>query len=176
MESRLSSVGFRLMDLLTTLEGSKFRGLIQTNNVLRTQNDISDYLLQVSLENDIAVEGKVIFYDGEKFLLGRGVTEFNAGPRFRNLRMIEVTDTFQWTRAATTTDPVSGLSQQTGQTSLGTCYANKLGTAAVSDIFHTGDYKFALITNAAVQVNDKLDDLTVTHIESRHGLTYAQVK
>lgn len=161
--------------LMKTTDGRQFRGIVQVNSVLRTQNDIADYLLQVN-KGVVVHTGDAMIYDDHKFLLGDGVTDFNGGPLFRTHRMITVTAQLAWSRTTTTIDPVSKLPKSTGATALGTALVCMLATSNISDIFKVATSKFQLITNSHVLVDDKLGSYVVTFVETRHGLQYAEVR
>lgn len=169
----LNNVGYRMMGLQKMVDGRQFFGLVQVNNVLRTQNDISDYLMHVS-NNSWVRPGMACWYEDTKFLLGTGVTEFNGGPKFRNLRMIEVHETVNWTRVTTSLDPVSKLEKKSATQNLGTALVCRISTSKISDAFRTSDSKFRLITNSLVKPDDRVGNYTITFVETRHGLQYAE--
>jgi hypothetical protein len=172
----LESGDDRMAGLLKLTDGRQYRGIVHVNSVLRTQNDIADYLLQVNSAAAFPVAGDATVYAGKKFLLGTGVTEFNGGPLFRSLRMITVDQELAWTRASASTDTLTGLPKASSQPSQGTALCCVQATSKISDVFRINTSKFALITNSAVHVDDRLGNFVVVFVETRHGLQYAEVR
>lgn len=171
----LSRGGFRMKGLHKLVDGRQFYGMVNVNSVLRTQNDIADYLIQVP--RDCFVQpGTAMVYHGIKFLLGRGVEEYSGEGLFRTLRMLEVNEEGAWTRVGDTTNALTGLKTEEYHVSLGTALICRIATANISDAFHTNDSKYMLITNSAIQVNDKVGPYLITFVEVRHGLSYAEAR
>lgn len=171
----LSQSGFRMKGLHKLVDGRQFYGMVNVNSVLRTQNDIADYLIQVP-RTCFVQPGTAMVYHDIKFLLGRGVEEYSGEGLFRTLRMLEVNEEGAWTRAAGGTDTLTGLAKETSRTNLGNALICRIATANISDAFHTNDSKYMLITNSAVQVNDKVGPYIITFVEVRHGLSYAEAR
>ena len=165
----------RIQTLLKDVRGRKFYGLVEVNSVLRTQNDIADYLLQINKACFIR-PGDAMPWDGEKFLLGTGVTENNGGPLFRSLRMIRVDHEFKWTRSWTETDSRTWLEKTATDIPKGVALCCMQATSKISDAFHVATSKYQLITNSPVIVDDRLDDYVVTFTEAKHGLWYTEVR
>lgn len=175
----------RISNVMKLTDGRLFNGIVSVNSVLRTQNDIADYLLQINRQAQFPVAGNVALYDNSKFILGEGVTEEIGGPIFRSLRMIRVDHEMTWGRPAPTTDTLSGLPAGSGYAGQGTAYCNMEATSKISDAFKVATSKYALVTGSKLAVNDRLDDIdlqghpvhyTVTFVEQRHKIVYAEVR
>lgn len=170
----LSQGHIKFDGLFKATDGRQFYGIVHVNNVLRTQNDIADYLLQVT-ERCFIKAGDAMFYQGLKFMLGRGVDEFNRESVLRMLRMIEVNAELPWSRAVDLKDPLTDLTISTDPAqNLGTALVNILATHQISDTFKTGNSKLAMVSNSPLQPNDKVGPYQITYSEVRHGLTYAE--
>lgn len=174
----LTTFDSALTGRLKMLDGRTFRGIVYTNSVLRTQNDVADYLLSVNAKC-FARAGDACYYEGNTvFLLGEGVQDFSGGPLTRSLRMVRANAHLAHSRATAAVDAVSGLAKASGgPTNLGTIWCSMLATSKINDGFHTADSKYALITNdPTVQVADQIGKYICTFVQTLHGLTFFEVK
>lgn len=172
---QLEYVDAHIRARLKDVRGRVFFGSVKINSVLRTQNDIADYLLEINKECFIRA-GDAMVWDTGKFLLGTGVTDSLGGPLGRNLRMIRVDRELEWTRAGTTTDPLTGLPRQSYDISEGTILISLQATSKNIDAFKVDTSKYLLVTNSPIQVNDRVGPYIIMFVEQKHVLFYAEAK
>lgn len=171
----LDQVNALIRTTIKDVRGRTFFGTVEVNSVLRTQNDIADYLLQVNKQCFIT-GGDAIVWDGSKFLVGTGVTENLHGPLTRSFRLIRVDLELAWTRAAGSVDTLTGLQKETSDTAVGTALVSSQATSKNSDVFRVETSKYLLVTNSPVQVNDRVGPYVITFVEKKHALYFAEAR
>lgn len=173
--SRLTNVGAKFRGTLKTITGKKFRGLVVEASLLRDKSAINDYIVRIG-ENATIRPGEIMYYDGAEYLLGAAATEMSGLPLFRFMRMILITHHLVWTRVQTVIDPVSKLKTSVANMPMGTVHASVLHDGKIDDAFRIQGSRFRLITDSAVQLNDKVGEWSVTFIEPRYGVNFCEVK
>jgi hypothetical protein len=160
---------------LNTTTGLRFRGIIMpASESVSGSQILENRLLLKTRPNEPVSEGMLVLDQaGRPFLLGRDDTQLSEGASIaKTYRMFRMTGQYSWQRAASGTDTVTGLAKRTGQTEMGPIYAaiEHLSNLDVDRGTHMTSVKYQVITSAAVQLQDQIDNHLVRRITQVFGI------
>ena len=175
----LENVGERFRQEFKTTAGRKFLGAIFHPTVTNSQAEgfqTPRRILRVSKATDFLLNQVVTTKAGRKYLCAHNGEGELDGLIYRTYRLFEMDQSFSWERRTNTTDTVTGLPKTSSFTSQGTilCAIEPLGD--IKDQLQVPDPQYRLITNSAIQDQDRIDGrLTVKHVERLLGVYVADV-
>lgn len=135
----------------------------------------------LKLDSDSAVDaGAVVssYPSGNTWLCAdNGPSEFQGRTIYKSLKLFEVTHkTAQWYISNKTTDTITGLPKKGERTPHAVIPVSIEFVKLQEDEMRIPSDLVRIITNAAVNVGDRINEYTITNVETQIGLRFATAK
>ena len=160
----------------TTESGLRFRGTMAplTDGNAQTTTFLEPrHVFLTRREEPVRARDIIHDQDGSAFLLAN----HDITPHRRTFRVFQMQGKLPWRRQATVTEPITGLTKSITETNLGDiwCASELYGREEVDRGLKVGIDRKRLITGAAVQLNDKVDGLTISRLTLVYGVSVVEV-
>ena len=176
----LASIASGFRKRFKTIDGRSFLGEITVPTATPRQGNIGNppRILRVGIAAAVYIGDVMVTEAGRHYLLGRHPENDNIHYQAQEFRLFDVDHIYGWKRKATVTDPVTGLSKESGYTDLGLAYC-MLDTpmVGVDSVTHVRKTLWRFLTNVPIQLGDILNDqYKVVAITPQLGLWFAEVE
>lgn len=177
----LATTGDRFRSEFRISTGQTFFGRLDASN--ENEPPISQFatarrLLRVTPACFVKAGDVMVTAAGQNFLLlNHGVNEVRSQVIYRTFRLVEVTRQAAWKRPQTVTDTMTQLKKNTVPQDLGQIWC--LQEQMQEDFDRTirvHEDRWRLITGAALQLNDLIDDKTVKRVDIALGVSIAEIQ
>jgi hypothetical protein len=174
----LRDVAARFRATYTTLSGAKFYGEIltppQMDNPSRQENPRQ--FLKVHPAVSVGPGTIMVTQTGRKFLLLDNGDSDRERVIYKTFKLIQMDHYLAWTRAQKVTDPVTGLGRSFEEVAnLGSIWCALEPDHQVKDASHITSELYNVLTNADLQVDDRVGEYQVKLVLKQLGVTSARV-
>lgn len=162
------------MDVLGSLFANK-EGSVPSFDFSTSRN-----FFRVSADSLLGLNQIIIDVYGRRFLTAyHDYAQIGQDPLYKVFRLFNLTDYVPWSRVIKIIDPLTQLQKDTASvTDLGPVWiSNEIISREEIDLtFRVKQSSRQVLTNAALQLNDKLDGLHVVRIDTVLGVTRAEIQ
>lgn len=175
---RLQDAGARYRTRFKIVGGIRFYGrLFEVPDTTRVTNFHSARrILQVRPQTPVKVGDVILTPTQQRYIVAEHGEGFRERHVYSEFKLFEAENTGSWTREQTAEDTVTGLQNKSSIVDLGTIYFGLQPAGTVTGKLQIPDSKFDLITHAALEPGDQVDDYVVQRVVKQLGIYIAEVR
>lgn len=129
------------------------------------------------VRRQLIIPSDVIIADGVKYIVAEHGTGFFHDPIYKHFKLFSVDLEKTWYTRVGVTNPITGVMEKASDVDAGTIYISVQPKSLIEDSISIQTPQHTIITNAAVNVDDKIgDDWVVTRVDPQLGVYVAEVK
>lgn len=161
---------------LQLASGRFLLGQISTYELPSTamQYPLRRLILPQSIPSPVGQE--IITEQSERFLVADEMVDYGIGSKQRSYTLVRLTQEGPWSRNIIVVNPITNLEESTVDSPLGDIWFQTRRIGLDEDVLRIPEARYELVTSAAIQVNDLIDEYRVLNVEKRLGVNFAQVK
>lgn len=177
MTHRLEKVGDKFDATYKTIYGRPFRGqILQPPDTSRVSNFLSARRYLRTKPVTIVKPRDVIVVNEAKYIVAEHGDGFYREPIYKHFKLFEVDYTDTWYPKTEITDSLTGIKSVSRETSRGIIYMSTQPHSSLQDQVAIPQVMKTAITNAPVQVDDKIGDYVVTKVDLVLGISLLEMK
>ena len=174
----LTDVAANKRTRFTVLGGPSFFGFMrEIPDTTRVSNlDHNRRVLQVSPKSIVKSTDIIKTNQGVMFLVADHGDGYSAGIFYRQFKLFEINRTYNWKRKVTVVDSVTGLVMDSSYTDMGNIYCAEQPERQLTDTLNIPEPTVSLLVGKAVQIDDKINNQTVTRVTQELGVYVVETK